>query len=140
MNPKSNFISISGNRLGKLFAAVFLLIVPMFGQATLNAQDGTVTTAATLVDVNGIPVIGAAIVDPSNPSNGTTSDLDGNFTIKVPAGTELLISCIGYVDYHYLAKESVSGLKIVLQEDALMRGLWRPEESYFDRSRIGSQK
>lgn len=120
MNPKSNFISISGNRLGKLFAAVFLLIVPMFGQATLNAQDGTVTTAATLVDVNGIPVIGAAIVDPSNPSNGTTSDLDGNFTIKVPAGTELLISCIGYVDYHYLAKESVSGLKIVLQEDALM--------------------
>lgn len=121
MNPKSNFISMSGNRLGIFLATIFLLILPMFGQVTLSAQNsGGVTVTATLVDSQGVPVIGAAIINPSDASNGAVSDLDGNFTIKVPTGTELLISCIGYTDYKYLAKESVSGLKIVLQEDALM--------------------
>lgn len=119
MNPKPNSISRSGNRLGKLFAAIFLLVVPMFGQVTLNAQGGQVTVSATLVDVNGEPVIGAAILDPSDQSKGTVSDLDGNFTIKVPSGTELLISCIGYTDFRYLANQSVDGLRIILHEDAL---------------------
>lgn len=81
---------------------------------------GGITVSAVLVDVDGAPVIGAAIVNPSDLSSGTVSDIDGKFSIKVPAGTELLISCIGYTDYKYVARESVAGLRIVLQEDALM--------------------
>ena len=113
---------MSGNGLGRLLTVAFLLLVPMFGQMTLSAQTGggNVTVSATLVDVNGEPVIGAAITDPSDPTSGAVSDLDGKFTIEVPAGTELLITCIGYTDYRYEADGSVEGLKIVLQEDALM--------------------
>lgn len=121
MIPKSDLISMSGNGQGKFVAAVFLLILPMFAPVTLTAQNAAaVTVSATVADANGEPVIGAAIVNPSDPSGGTVSDLDGKFTIKVPAGTELLISCIGYMDYRYLANESVTGLRILLQEDALM--------------------
>lgn len=112
---------MSGKRLGKIFAVAFLMMLPLFGQMTLSAQNGGgVTVSAVLVDADGAPVIGAAIVNPSDLSSGTVSDIDGKFSIKVPAGTELLISCIGYTDYKYVARESVAGLRIVLQEDALM--------------------
>ncbi|MGN1220524.1 MAG: TonB-dependent receptor plug domain-containing protein, partial [Candidatus Cryptobacteroides sp.] len=93
----------------------------MFGHLTLNAQrGGNVIVSATLVDSNGAPVMGASVVSNSDSANGTVSDLDGKFTIKVPAGTELIISSIGYEEMRYQASESVSGLKIILKEDTMM--------------------
>lgn len=41
-------------------------------------------------------VIGANVVEKGNTSNGTITDLDGNFTLSVPKGATLVVSFIGY--------------------------------------------
>lgn len=47
-------------------------------------------------------------------SNGAITDIDGNFTIKVPAGTTLEISYIGYITQRVKAQPN---LNVTLTED-----------------------
>lgn len=42
------------------------------------------------------PVIGASVVEKGNATNGTITDIDGNFSLKVPSDATLTISFIGY--------------------------------------------
>lgn len=46
-------------------------------------------------DTSGEPVIGASVVEKGNTTNGTITDLDGNFSIKVDGKKTLVISYIG---------------------------------------------
>ena len=55
-------------------------------------QDRKVT--GTVVDAMG-PVIGASILE-KGTSNGTVTDLDGNYSLSVKPGATLVISYIGY--------------------------------------------
>ena len=63
--------------------------------ASVQAADN-ITVRGTLVDENGEPVMAAAVVVKSNTSIGAASDLDGNFTISVPADAVLVIQSLGY--------------------------------------------
>ena len=66
-------------------------------------------------DVNGEPIIGASIIE-KGTSNGTISDLDGNFSLNViPSGT-LHISYIGYTNQD-IAISGRSTLNIQLREN-----------------------
>ena len=47
------------------------------------------------MDNNGQPVIGAAVVE-QGTTNGVVTDIDGNYTIKVPSSASLEVSFIGY--------------------------------------------
>ena len=76
------------------------------------AQNGKISVSGTIVDEKGEPVIGANIAQ-KGTTNGTISDFDGNFTIKVPKNSELLISYVGYVPQTVKATEGT--LKIVLR-------------------------
>jgi TonB-dependent starch-binding outer membrane protein SusC len=62
---------------------------------TINAQriiTGTVTDSET-----GDALIGAAVIDKSNPSIGTVTDFDGNFSLQILDVTSvLLVSYVGY--------------------------------------------
>ena len=69
----------------------------------------------TVIDDQGEPVIGASIVEKGNPQNGTITDFDGKFTIKVNEGTPIIISYIGYVTQEVKAS---SNMKVTLREDA----------------------
>ena len=40
------------------------------------------TTSGKVIDTNGVPVIGAAVMVPGT-TNGVTTDIDGNFTLRV---------------------------------------------------------
>lgn len=92
----------------------------MAGSAELSAvQDGKISVSGTIVDEKGVPVIGANIAQ-KGTTNGTISDFDGNFTIKVPKGSELLVSYVGYVPQTVKATGAV--LKIILKEDAKVLG------------------
>ena len=51
----------------------------------------------TVIDDLGEPIIGASIVEKSNPQNGTITDFEGNFNVKVSEGTPIIISFIGYI-------------------------------------------
>ena len=52
------------------------------------------TVSGTVKDSQGEPVIGATVLDKKNTKNGTVTDFDGNFTLKV-SGNEITISYIG---------------------------------------------
>lgn len=49
-----------------------------------------------VTDENGEPVIGANIME-KGTTNGTVTDIDGNFTLQVPENTVLQVSYIGYL-------------------------------------------
>ena len=55
-------------------------------------QDRKVT--GTVVDAMG-PVIGASILE-KGTSNGTVTDLDGNYSLSVKPGATLVISYVGF--------------------------------------------
>lgn len=69
----------------------------------------------SVVDETGQPVIGANIVV-EGTTNGTITDLDGNFLLHVPENAELRISYIGYLDQKVKVGNNTL-LRIVLRED-----------------------
>lgn len=69
----------------------------------------------TVVDETGQPVIGANIVV-EGTTNGTISDLDGNFMLQVPEKADLRVSYIGYLDQKVKVGTNTT-LHIVLKED-----------------------
>jgi TonB-linked SusC/RagA family outer membrane protein len=61
-------------------------------------------------------IIGAAILVPGT-STGATTDLEGNFNLRVTPGSTLEVSCIGYVTQRVNASDN---MVIILQDDAEM--------------------
>ena len=68
-----------------------------------------------VVDQTGEPVIGATVME-KGASNGTVTDFDGNFTLKVEVGKTLVFSYIGYQTQELPAQ---NGMKVTMQDDAL---------------------
>lgn len=64
---------------------------------------------------SGEPIIGANVVI-KGTTNGTITDLDGNFSLEVSEGAVLQISYIGYISQEYLFKGE-RNLLIKLKED-----------------------
>ena len=69
-------------------------------------------------DATGEPVIGANVIV-KGTTNGTMSDIDGKFSLEVPAGAVLSISYIGYVAQEIPVKNQTD-LNILLKEDSEM--------------------
>ncbi len=79
-------------------------------------QNARVTGRVT--DANGEAVIGVSIVE-KGTTNGTITDIDGNFSLNVKQGATLVISYVGYVTQSIPATPG-KPMDIVLQEDAGM--------------------
>ena len=81
-----------------------------------NQQTKKVKITGVVKDAHGDPVIGANVVE-KGTTNGTISDLDGNFSLDVSAGNVLMVSYVGFQE-----KEVPVGdkkvLQIVLDEDS----------------------
>ncbi len=94
----------------------FLLFIMLMiaGWSYSQEQSDVIKITGTVVDSNNDPIIGASIVG-EVVSNGTVTDVDGNFSIAVRSGTEITISYIGYQTQKLKAKPG--NLKIVLKED-----------------------
>lgn len=69
----------------------------------------------TVVDVSGMPIIGANVMV-KGTTNGTITDFDGNFILNVPAGAVLQISYIGYTNQEVKVGNK-SELSVTLKED-----------------------
>lgn len=59
------------------------------------SQKGNITVKGKIVDEAGLPLPGASVLE-KGKTNGTISDLNGNFTLTVPENATLVISFIGY--------------------------------------------
>ncbi len=93
-------------RLINLLTCFLLVLISqdVFAQSTISG---------TIIDDAGDPIIGASIVE-KGTTNGTITDLDGNFQLSVEKGKTIVISYIGYESVEVSASDN---LKITLKED-----------------------
>lgn len=82
-------------------------------------QTGTVK--GTVVDALGMPIIGANVMV-KGTSNGTITDIDGNFSLSNVSQGVLQISYIGYKTQEVAVKGNETNLQIVLKEDSELLG------------------
>ena len=87
----------------------FILVV------TCILAYGQDIVTGTIMDETGETVIGASVVE-KGTTNGTVTDFDGNFSLKVAPGATLVISYIGYLNVEVPA---TNGMTVQLQLDAL---------------------
>ena len=65
-------------------------------QSTSNLyQQKKITVKGRVCDAKGEPIIGASVKE-QGTTNGTITDIDGNFTLAVPADRILEVSYLGY--------------------------------------------
>ena len=69
----------------------------------------------TVVDETGETVIGATVME-KGTTNGTVTDFDGVFTIKVNPGATLVFSYVGFLNVEMPAS---NGMVVTMKEDAL---------------------
>lgn len=72
--------------------------------------------AGIVVDQNGEAVIGANVIQ-KGTTNGTITDIDGKFTLEVPAKAVLTVSFIGYQSQDVALKGNETQLTVTLKDD-----------------------
>ena len=98
-----------------LVCSALMLSPYVGGQAHAEVQNVQQAKAVkgTVVDETGEPVIGATVlVVGGSASQGTITDMDGNFSINVKPGQKLKITYIGYDESIVAAKE---GMKVQMK-------------------------
>ena len=70
--------------------------------------------SGTIIDNEGEPIIGATVME-KGTSNGTISDIDGNFHLKTAPGATLVISYIGFATQELPA---TTGMNITMSDNA----------------------
>lgn len=79
-----------------------------------SSSVANVTTTGQVVDAKGEPLIGVSILEVGT-TNGTITDIDGNFTLSVNEGATLEISYIGYKTQTLPVRAKLG--QIVMKED-----------------------
>lgn len=82
---------------------------------TTTDGDAGKTIKGVINDEQGETIIGASVII-KGEDTGTTSDMDGRFTLEAPEGAILLISYIGYHTQEVKVRKR-SLLRVVLKED-----------------------
>ena len=95
-----------------------IIPVLMLFAAGLGAAAQTVSVRGRVTDAAGQGLIAATVYEAGNTANGTVSDADGNWSLKVSPKSSIVFSCLGYTD----VTEPVSGrdvIDVVMTEDAV---------------------
>lgn len=95
----------------KIFAMLFCCLLSLIA----TAQELTVT--GTVIDKTGEPLIGVTVVVKGNPNNGTVTDIDGKYSIKVGGQETLLFSYIGYAGQEFPVNNQ-KVINVTLEEDS----------------------
>ena len=126
-NVKKTLFPLNAKRMLIPFA-VGMMLCPATASAADELSRSVSTTIQTqqnaqvsgrVVDATGEPLIGVSVVEKGNRTNGTVTDVDGNFSLRVAPKASLVVSYVGYK-----AQEvSVAGknhVSVTLEEDAEM--------------------
>ncbi len=104
---RGGLVSVACNWGKKTLLSMMLLIVSTVMYAQTEASG-------TVIDETGEGVIGATVME-KGTSNGTVTDLDGNFNLKVAAGATIVIT---YIGYDAVEMPAATGMQIQLKENA----------------------
>ena len=91
-------------------------LLMLFAAISLGVSAQTITVKGNVKDTTGEPIIGASVVEKGNTTNGTITDLDGNYSIKVPSKATLTISYIGMKTLD-IAVKGQSQINVTLSDD-----------------------
>ena len=125
MNPqiKNNLIGCSARHLATyaLLASGFCFHPLMAEQAPVSVtnavtQQKNITVEGIVKEKSGEPIIGAN-VSVKGTTQGTMTDIDGNFKLSVAPGSVLQISYVGYVTREVAAKAGAP-ISVVMTEDS----------------------
>lgn len=95
--------------------------LPAMNQVFAATEPAPTQNASQTIKVKGIvkdgtgPVIGATVIE-KGTSNGTVTDLDGNFTLTVKSGATLVVSYVGMKEVE--VKASSKPITITLEDDS----------------------
>lgn len=81
-----------------IFLGLLILLIPF----ALNAQN--IRVSGTVVDDGNVPLPGVNVVE-EGTTNGTITDIDGNYSLEVPSDAKISFSFIGFMNH----TESVNG-------------------------------
>lgn len=111
----STFLSqdLTKRFMRNLTLTALLLMVGLSAYAQTGSQINGVVLSAT----DNQPLIGVNIVQ-LGTSNGTVTNVDGNFTLTVPGNSILTISYIGYMEQQIKVVSGKDHYRILLKEDS----------------------
>lgn len=102
------------NKMNNARALLLLLWVAV---TSIGVSAQNVTVRGTVTDKTGETVIGASVVEKGNTGNGTITDIDGNYTLTLPANASIVFSFVGYKTH----EEPVKGqqtINVVMEDDS----------------------
>ncbi len=102
------------NKMKTMRAMLLFLLVAMI---SLGVSAQNVAVKGTVKDKTGETVIGASVVLKGNSSVGTITDIDGNFSLSVPASSTLIISYVG-MKTQEVQLDGSSSYEITLEDDS----------------------
>ena len=100
----------------KLTVLLTSLAVSLASVWNMSAQNTEVKGRVT--DTAGEPLVAVTVYESGNTSNGTVTDIDGNYTISVPPTATLIFSCLGFEEVQeVVAKRNT--INVTLAEEQL---------------------
>ncbi len=95
-----------------------LFLTFIFALSCVEVFAQTHKVVGVIKDVKGEPLIGVQVIPVGATKSGTITDFDGNYTVNVPKGIEMLkVSYIGYVS-QTIKIRGRSKINIVMKEDS----------------------
>lgn len=94
---------------------LFLMVGLLFSLG-LNAQS--ITVSGTVTDPQGEPLIGASVLA-EGTTTGASTDIDGNYSIKVASNAVLVVSYVGY-DTQRVPVEGRTTVNVEMKENSVM--------------------
>lgn len=94
----------------------FFLMVGLLFSVGLNAQ--TITVSGVVSDPSGEPLIGASILA-QGTTVGTSTNIDGEYTINVASDATLVVSYVGY-DTQNVPVDGRTSINVTMQENSVM--------------------
>lgn len=97
----------------KILATILPCVAMLIGVTSFAQQ---VPVKGKVIDVHGEPIVGASVfVEGTN--QGTVTNVDGVFELRVANGTALVVSCIGFITQTVTASNDMA---VTLEEDRLL--------------------
>lgn len=115
-NDRLKIATVSALMAGTFLCVPFTVYAESPSVSGIEQTVRNITVKGVVVDAGGEPVIGASVQLKGAAGVGTITDVDGKFTLPVPANGVLQISYIGYKTAE-VRVNGQAGLKVTLQED-----------------------
>lgn len=95
-----------------------LLVIALVISLSFPALAQKITVSGTVVDPTGEPLIGASVLA-KGTTNGTATDLDGNYRLEVAPNATLVFSYVGY-NTQEIAVNGQSTVNCTMSENSVM--------------------